>query len=173
MMSTGSPLASTTAPYAGIARLFLLITILTAAVGFPASVCAVDDATRQDVRSVVREFIRLWNDGDIDTLLELFTEDGVFITPKGRRAESRRAVRLLLSSERDRLFIGTTLTGAVQSIERLDDDLLRVTGRYRLNGYKMMGFIPVTPRGKFFLTLVQREGQWMIRRAKLVRATAY
>ena len=169
MIRTGAPLASTTAPYAAIARMLLLITIVTAAVGFPASVCAVDDATQQDVRSVVREFIRSWNDGDMDTLLALFTEEGIFITPKGRRAKSRRAVRLLLSSERDRLFNGTTLTGAVQSIVKLDDDLLRVTGRYRLNGYKVMGFIPVTPRGQFFLTLVQRDGQWMIRRAKLVR----
>lgn len=153
----------------GLAQMLVLIAVLTSSAILPVSVLAVDSATRQDVRSLVMEFIRAWNDDDMDRLLSLFIEDGIFITSKGRRAESQREIRRLLTRERDRLFDGTILIGAVESLEELNEDTLRVKGRYELNGYKIMGFIPATPRGRFFMTLVYRDGDLMIRRVRLVR----
>jgi uncharacterized protein (TIGR02246 family) len=121
--------------------------------------------------SNAESLVSAWNQNDAEMIVELFLPDAVLITPTGKIARSRSAIRQRLILEWNGHLKGTKLSHAVKSVSLLGTDTAVVQGRYRLNGVKILGF-EKSPEGSFIFHHKKQEGRWMISQAELFRDKA-
>lgn len=146
----------------------VLSVLVSAPLARPGSVIGQDRLT-EEIHDLVERFVDAWDDDDVEALSALFTEDGTFITPSGSRATFRQNIRRLLMTEHEDVFEGTTMTETITSIEFQHAGRAVVKGDYMLNGYKVLGFMPVSPHGSFTLHVIDNDDGWMIQRASISR----
>jgi ketosteroid isomerase-like protein len=100
----------------------------------------------ESLSKIVESLKSAWNKNDADRIAELFLPDAILVLPTGSVAQSRSEIRQRVSPN-GAVLKDTQLSYAVEDVSLLNNDTAVVTGKYRLNGVKILG---LTKRPKDF-----------------------
>jgi uncharacterized protein (TIGR02246 family) len=121
---------------------------------------------RKLISVTVEKLVSAWNEKNSASMAGLFVPDAVLVMPSGNALRSRSAIRQRIISEWEGKLKDSTLSHSVERISFEGNDAATVTGRYRLNGVKILGF-ESAPEGTFILRHKRQQGRWMISKAEL------
>jgi ketosteroid isomerase-like protein len=93
----------------------------------------------ESLSKIVESLKSSWNKNDADRIAELFLPDAILVLPTGSVAQSRSEIRQRVSPN-GAVLKDTQLSYAVEDVSLLNNDTAVVTGKYRLNGVKILGF---------------------------------
>ena len=155
------------------ARRRIVILGVSFLLALPLSVKAVggadEDRKNPDNRKLisvsVEKLVSAWNKKNSDSMADLFLPEAVLVMPSGNVTRSRSAIRQRIISEWEGKLKDSTLSHSVEAISFEGNDAATVTGRYRLNGVKILG-LESAPEGAFILRHKRRQGRWMISNAE-------
>ncbi len=126
---------------------------------------------KETIRRVVKDFVSAWNDDEAHALVKLFVQNGVLKTPTDADAESRAAIRKLLTQDQEDLFQDSTLRKNIRSIQLQGADRATVEGRYQLDGIEPgLGLVKVSVQGKYTFFLEKHHGTWLIKKCDIRRS---
>ena len=116
----------------------------------------------------VKELVRTWNQGKVESIARFFAANGTLIIPTGTSIQSRSEIEKTIAEKRSGLLKETTLSNTVGEITRPDAETAIVTGTYQLEGIKILGF-NTSATGSYVLRQIKEEGRWLISRAEVNR----
>ena len=116
----------------------------------------------------VKELVRTWNQGKVESIARFFAANGTLIIPTGTSIQSRSEIEKTIAEKRSGLLKETTLSNTVTEITRPDAETAIVTGTYQLEGIKILGF-NTSATGSYVLRQIKEEGRWLISRAEVNR----
>ncbi len=123
----------------------------------------------ESLSKIVESLQSAWNKNDADRIAELFLPDAILVLPTVAQSRSEITQRVL-AEWRGKLK-DTQLSYAVEDVSLLNNDTAVVTGKYRLNGVKILGF-DKAPEGPFVFRHKKQRGRWMISKAEIFRHKA-
>jgi uncharacterized protein (TIGR02246 family) len=116
----------------------------------------------------VKELVRTWNQGKVESIARFFAANGTLIIPTGTSIQSRSEIEKTIAEKRSGLLKETTLSNTVAEITRPDAETAIVKGTYQLEGIKILGF-NTSATGSYVLRQIKEEGRWLISRAEVNR----
>ena len=116
----------------------------------------------------VKELVRTWNQGKVQSIARFFAANGTLIIPTGTSIQSRSEIEKTIAEKRSGLLKETTLSNTVAEITRPDAETAIVKGTYQLEGIKILGF-NTSATGSYVLRQIKEEGRWLISRAEVNR----
>lgn len=116
--------------------------------------------------TVVKEFVRAWNQGRASEIAAMFASDGVLIIPTGSQIQSRAEIEKVIQKGREGVLKDAQLSNTVESISELNVERATVKGTYQLEGINILGFSK-SLTGSFILHQIKQQGRWLISRAEL------
>lgn len=123
---------------------------------------------KEAIRRVIKDFISAWNDDDAHALVKLFVQNGVLKTSMDADAESRAAIRKLLTQDREDLFEDSTLKKDIRSFQFQGADRATVEGHYQLDGIEPgMGLVEVSVNGEYTFFLEKHNNTWLIKKCDI------
>ena len=123
------------------------------------------------IQSVVKAFVTAWNHDDADALVKLFVRNGILNTPTEADAESRSAIRKLLTQDREDLFQDSNLTKDIRKIQFQGAGRAIAEGHYELVGIEHgMGLLQVSVKGEYTFYLEKHNGAWLIKKCDIRRS---
>jgi uncharacterized protein (TIGR02246 family) len=122
----------------------------------------------ESLSKIVESLKAAWNKNDADRIAELFLPDAILVLPTGSAAQSRSEIKQRVLAEWRGKLKDTQLSYAVEDVSLLNNDTAVVTGKYRLNGMKILGF-DKAPEGPFVFRHKKQHGRWMISKAEIFR----
>jgi uncharacterized protein (TIGR02246 family) len=125
----------------------------------------------ESLSKIVESLKVAWNKNDADRIAELFLPDAILVLPTGSAAQSRSEIKQRVLAEWRGKLKDTQLSYAVEDVSLLNNDTAVVTGKYRLNGVKILGF-DKAPEGPFVFRHKKQHGRWMISKAEIFRHKA-
>jgi ketosteroid isomerase-like protein len=123
-----------------------------------ATIGALSSADVAAIRSVSNEFAKLMIAGDFDSLIELYTDDAVFMPPDQPAVRGRSALRSWMS-------YFPRISAFTLSIEEIDGraDLAYVRGTYTMTMHPEGAPQPVRGAGKYIeIRKRQPDGSWLL-----------
>ncbi|MDT7043762.1 SgcJ/EcaC family oxidoreductase [Candidatus Nitronereus thalassa] len=155
-------------PYTQTGVLILCVVIATLSLQTKHSLGSSKKQDKEAIQGIVREFVRAWNHDDANALVELFVKDGELDTPREAEAESRSAIRKLLTQDREELFQESSLKKDIRKIRFQGENRATVEGHYSLAGIEPgMGLVEVSVQGTYIFFLEKHHGAWFIKKCDI------
>lgn len=131
-----------------------------------------DVESTKTIRQLYTDFVKAWNEHDIETMSSRWAIDGDHVEPDGTIAKGRDEVTQLLKKQHASVFKDTTLTLTVKSVWMITGTVALVDGTYELTGAKLPDGTPVPARtGLLTSVLMQEKGVWAIAASRLMIPT--
>lgn len=111
-----------------------------------------------DIRAVEAAYDAAWNAGDIDALVDCFTDDAIVVNPRGETATGHEEIRSAIGGFLTGEALGSRHSGHVIRLSFPAPDVAVVDGRARLEG----GMLPDALEHRFIDVLVRRNDRWKI-----------
>ncbi len=142
--------------------LWIVATAMVLAVGSPPS----GESHARDeeaIRGLASEFARAWNAGDPAAMAALWTEDGDFIQPAGRKTQGRSEIEKRLAEEYSYFYKGSHFSSTVDSVRFLKPDVAILDGAWETVGAHTPKGGPLPPlKGLYTLIVVKKAGRWHV-----------
>lgn len=139
-------------------------------VAIPGSTLSKPDTPANDkdaVKQCVEHIAAAWNQEDIETLANVFSQNGVLVTPTGATVRTRDGIKKRILKEREGRLAGTSLRNIVERISFVDRDTAVVRGKYHLDGMSLVMGLKSSAQGSFVLRQKKQGNKWMISRAQI------
>jgi uncharacterized protein (TIGR02246 family) len=151
-------------------RSFIVFLVLCFSLAIPGSVLSKPDIPADDhqaVKQCVEHIASAWNQEDIETLANFFSQNGVLVTPTGSTVRTREGIKKRILKEREGRLAGTSLRNIVERITFVDRDTAVVRGKYHLDGMSLLMGLKSSAQGSFVLRQKKQANKWMISRAQI------
>lgn len=134
---------------------------------------AADVKSQQEIRDLYSDFVKAWNEHDVETMASRWAVDGDHVEPDGTIAKGRDEVTELLKRQHEGVFKNTKLDLTVKSVWMITDKVALVDGTYELSGAVAPDGTAVPPRkGLLTSVLLQEKDTWSIAASRLMIPTA-
>lgn len=146
-------------------RVFVLLTALVSVVGASySSAAAVGQGARAEdeaaIRAIISRLPDAWNAGDGKAFSAPFAEDADYVIINGMRIKGRAAINSGHQQIFDTIYKGSVLTGSVQSVRFIRDDIAVAHVEWHLK-YRR-GDAPREHKAICSMVLTKQNNQWSI-----------
>lgn len=152
----------------GATIIFLLIAAMTFFAMYSRADQALTVHDEKAIEGVVQDFVSAWNRDDANAFLALFIREGTLTTPIEAAARSRKAIRKLLTQDREELFENSTLKKELTQIKINGEGGAIAEGTYTLEGLEPgLGLVEVSVKGEFRFYLEKQKEMWLIKKCDI------